>query len=163
MSNFNFTEGQFVVYPAHGVGVIKGIETQNIAGMNMKMVVITFEKDKLVVRLPIGSTAIKKIRKLSSKEDIDEAINHLRTPTKTRRIMWSRRVQEYEAKINSGDIMSITQVVRELHRTENQTERSYSERQIYLEAIDRLSIEYAVVAKIDKKQALENLQKALAA
>jgi CarD family transcriptional regulator len=163
MADSIFEKGQFVVYPAHGVGVVECVETQDIAGEKMELLVIVFEKDKMTVRLPMNSSTFKKVRKLCSKEEVEGALEYLRTPTKTKKMMWSRRAQEYESKINSGDIMSITQVVRELHRTSKQPEHSYSERQIYQEAIDRLMREYAAVAHIDEKQALENLQKALRA
>ena len=158
-----FKSGQYVVYPAHGVGVVQGVETENIAGTELKVLVISFEKDKMVVRLPLNSSMAKKVRSLCSKEDMEKAIESLRTPTKAKKMMWSRRAQEYEAKINSGDIMSITQVVRDLHRTATQPEHSYSERQIYQEALDRLIREYAAVAQIDEDKALEKLKEALAA
>lgn len=158
-----FKSGQYVVYPAHGVGVVQGVETENIAGTELKVLVISFEKDKMVVRLPLNSSMAKKVRSLCSKEDMEKAIESLRTPTKAKKMMWSRRAQEYEAKINSGDIMSITQVVRDLHRTATQPEHSYSERQIYQEALDRLIREYAAVAQIDEDKAMEKLKEALAA
>ena len=158
-----FEKGQFVVYPAHGVGVIEGIETQEIAGTELTVLVISFAKDKMIVRLPLNNSTSKKIRKLCSKEEMEEAVNYLRTPTKAKKMMWSRRAQEYESKINSGDLMSITQVVRELYRSDTQAEHSYSERQIFQAAIDRLAKEYAAVAEIDEKQAIENLEKALKA
>lgn len=158
-----FKKGQFVVYPAHGVGVVDGIETQEISGTELSVLVITFEKDKMIVRLPLNSSTAKKVRKLCSKEEMDEAIEYLRTPTKTKKMMWSRRAQEYESKINSGDLMSITQVVRDLYRSDTQQEHSYSERQIFQSAIDRLVREYAAVAQIDEKEAMENLEKALQA
>jgi CarD family transcriptional regulator len=158
-----FKSGQYVVYPAHGVGIVQGIETENIAGTELKVLVISFEKDKMVVRLPLNSSMAKKVRSLCSKEEMEKAIESLRTPTKAKKMMWSRRAQEYEAKINSGDIMSITQVVRDLHRTATQPEHSYSERQIYQEAMDRLMREYAAVAQIDEDKAMEKLKEALAA
>ena len=157
-----FKSGQYVVYPAHGVGIVQGIETENIAGTELKVLVISFEKDKMVVRLPLNSSMAKKVRSLCSKEEMEKAIESLRTPTKAKKMMWSRRAQEYEAKINSGDIMSITQVVRDLHRTATQPEHSYSERQIYQEAMDRLMREYAAVAQIDEDKAMEKLKEALA-
>lgn len=158
-----FKSGQYVVYPAHGVGIVQGIETENIAGTELKVLVISFEKDKMVVRLPLNSSMAKKVRSLCSKEEMEKAIESLRTPTKAKKMMWSRRAHEYEAKINSGDIMSITQVVRDLHRTATQPEHSYSERQIYQEAMDRLIREYAAVAQIDEDKAMEKLKEALAA
>lgn len=163
MSDFEFKEGQYVVYPAHGVGIVKGIETHNISGTELRVMVIVFDKDKMVVRLPLNSSTMKKVRRLCTKGELEDALNYLRTPTKTKKMIWSRRAQEYESKINSGDIMSITQVVRDLHRSSTQPEHSYSERQIYQEAIDRLMREYAAVIQIDEKKAMEELQKALQA
>lgn len=158
-----FKSGQYVVYPAHGVGVVQGIETENIAGTELKVLIISFEKDKMVVRLPLNSSMAKKVRSLCSKEEMEKAIESLRTPSKIKKMMWSRRAQEYEAKINSGDLMSITQVVRDLHRTATQPEHSYSERQIYQEAMDRLMREYAAVAQIGENEAMEKLKEVLAA
>lgn len=158
-----FKKGQFVVYPAHGVGVIEGIEKQEISGSTLAVLVISFKKDKMVVRLPLNNSTSKKVRNLCSKEEMEKAIDYLRVPTKAKKMMWSRRAQEYESKINSGDLMSITQVVRDLYRSDTQPEHSYSERQIFQAAIDRLVREYAAVAQIDEKQAMEDLKKALKA
>ncbi len=163
MKECSFKEGEFVVYPAHGVGVVKGIEKREIGGMELKVVVISFDKDKMTINLPLNKSANSKIRKLSSKEEMQEAVELLRTPTRVKKMMWSRRAQEYEAKINSGQPTSIAQVVRELHRSANQPEHSYSERQIYQEALDRLTREYAVVANIDEGAALAELKNALEA
>ena len=163
MKECSFKEGEFVVYPAHGVGVVTGIENREIGGMELKVVVISFDKDKMTVNLPLNKSTSSKIRKLCSKEEMQEAVELLRTPTRVKKMMWSRRAQEYEAKINSGVPTSIAQVVRELHRSANQPEHSYSERQIYQEALSRLSSEYAVVANIDEDAALTELKNALEA
>lgn len=157
----DFSVGEFVVYPAHGVGKVKGIEKQVIAGVVLEVLVISFSKDKMTVRIPIGQGPLEKIRKLCSQEEMNEAIEYLRIPVKVKKSMWSRRAQEYESKINSGVPLSIAQVIRDLHRTAMQPEHSYSERKIYQEALDRLTCEYAVIAKIDEKKALENLEKVL--
>ncbi len=159
----DFFEGQYVVYPAHGVGVIKGIETQEIAGTQIQVLVISFSKDKMVVRLPLNKSTHKKVRNLCSKDEMKEALNCLKTPTKSKKMMWSRRAQEYESKINSGDPVSIAQVIRDLHRTPNQPEHSYSERQIYKEALTRLSKEFAIVEEMPEDEALNVLEKALQA
>ena len=156
-----FHEGQYVVYPAHGVGVIKGIEVQEIAGVQVQVLVISFSTDKMVVRLPINKSTSTKVRSLCTKEVMREAIDCLKVPTKSKKMMWSRRAQEYETKINSGDPVSIAQVIRDLHRTSTQPEHSYSERQIYKEALSRLSKEYAIVEEVDENQALSDLEKAL--
>lgn len=158
-----FKAGEYVVYPAQGVGVVQGIETDNIAGTKLKVLVILFEKDRMTIRLPLNGSTIKKVRALCTKDEMEKAINSLRIPIKTKKVMWSRRVQEYEAKIHSGDLMSVTQVVRDLHKAVAQPEHSYSERQIYQEAMGRLTKEYAAVAQIDEEQAMQKLQEALAA
>ena len=157
----DFFEGQYVVYPAHGVGVIKGVESQEIAGTQIQVLVIFFSKDKMVVRLPLNKSTSKKVRKLCSKDVMKEALECLKTPTKSRKMMWSRRAQEYEDKINSGDPVSIAQVIRDLYRTPNQPEHSYSERQIYKEALTRLTKEFAIVEEMAEDEALNVLEKAL--
>ncbi|MDR0406899.1 MAG: CarD family transcriptional regulator [Holosporales bacterium] len=161
MANITLEEDSFVVYPAHGVGRVTGFEKQVIAGTEIHVVMITFDKDKLTLRLPVNRIASSGLRELSSREQMDEAIKTLKTPPRTRRVMWSRRAQEYETKINSGDPLSIAQVVRDLHRSVTQTEQSYSERQIYQVALDRLIREYAAIEKIDEKKALERLEEAM--
>lgn len=159
----NFEVGQHVVYPAHGVGVVQGIQNQEIAGTTLRILSIFFEKDKMVVKLPLNNSTTKVIRPLCTREEMEKAIQTLKTPTRSKKMMWSRRAQEYEAKINSGDIVSISQVVRDLHRSSSQPEHSYSERQIYQEALDRLIKEYAAIEKIDEEEALEKLKEAMAA
>ena len=163
MREGSFIEGELVVYPAHGVGTIKGIEKQNIAGTELKVIVISFDKDKMTVRLPLNKSTTTKIRKLCSKKEMQEAVEYLRTPTKIKKTIWSRRAQEYEAKINSGVPLSIAQVVRDLHRNADQPENSYSERQIYQEARSRLTKEYAAVVHVDEEQAMADLKDALEA
>lgn len=163
MSDDKYEEGQFVVYPAHGVGIIKGIETQNVAGDDIKVLVISFDKDKMIIRLPLNKHIKNKIRTLCSPEEMAEAVQCLKVPSRTKKMMWSRRAQEYEAKINSGVPISIAQVIRDLHRTTLQPEHSYSERQIYQVALDRLMREYAIVSKIDENQAMVELESMLRA
>ncbi len=159
----HFHEGQYVVYPAHGVGIIQGIEVQSISGIEIKVLVISFEKDKMTVRLPMNKSISNKVRPLCSKEEMQEVIECLKVPTKIKKTMWSRRAQEYESKINSGIPLSIAQVVRDLHRTATQPEHSYSERQLYQEALDRLMREYALVHKLNETDALKELEAALEA
>ncbi|MDR0678155.1 MAG: CarD family transcriptional regulator [Holosporaceae bacterium] len=163
MNKNTFEEGEYVVYPAHGIGVVKGIEQQNIAGNELKMLIVFFNRDKMTIKLPLNGTTSSKIRKLCSKKEMQEAIDCLRSPTRIKKMMWSRRAQEYETKINSGIPISIAQVVRDLHRTATQPEHSYSERQIYQEALDRLIKEYAAVTQIGEKEAMEYLEKILSA
>ncbi|MDR2766398.1 MAG: CarD family transcriptional regulator [Holosporaceae bacterium] len=159
----DFKKGEFVVYPAHGVGVVEGVETQNIAGADVRVLIVSFERDKMTIRLPLNSSIHSKIRRLCTKEEMETAIRYLRTPARVKKMMWSRRAHEYEAKINTGDPASIAQVVRDLHRSATQPEHSYSEHQIYQEALDRLMQEYAAVAKIDEDQARQELEAALTA
>jgi CarD family transcriptional regulator len=163
MEEKKFEQGEYVVYPAHGVGVVSGFEEQDIAGVKLKVMIISFDRDKMTVKLPMNESTMSKVRKLCSQKEMQEAINCLRNPIKTKKMMWSRRAQEYEAKINSGIPLSIAQVIRDLYRTTTQPEHSYSERQIYQEALDRLMKEYAAIAKIDEKDALIYLEKILAA
>jgi CarD family transcriptional regulator len=163
MKEKKFEQGEYVVYPAHGVGVVKGFEEQDIAGVKLKVMIISFDRDRMTVKLPINESTMAKVRKLCSRKEMQEAVDCLRSPTRVKKMMWSRRTQEYEAKINSGVPLSIAQVVRDLYRTTTQPEHSYSERQIYQEALDRLMKEYAAVEKIDEKEALAHLEKILAA
>ncbi|MDR2416630.1 MAG: CarD family transcriptional regulator [Holosporales bacterium] len=163
MTHIALEEGSLVVYPAHGVGRVVGFEQQTIAGVELRVVMIAFEKDKLTLRLPVNRIDSSGLRTLSSQEKMNEAIKTLKTPSRARRMMWSRRAQEYETKINSGDPLSIAQVVRDLHRSTAQSEQSYSERQIYQVALDRLMREYAAIEKIDEEKALEKLEEAMQA
>ncbi|MDR2782012.1 MAG: CarD family transcriptional regulator [Holosporaceae bacterium] len=158
-----FEEGEYVVYPAHGVGIVKGFEHQNISGIDLEMVIIIFDKDKMVIKLPLNVSTSSKIRKLCSEKEMQEAVDYLKSPTRVKKMMWNHRAQEYEAKINSGIPLSLAQVVRDLHRTATQPEHSYSERQIYQEALDRLMKEYAAIVKIDEKEAMAYLEKVLSA
>lgn len=163
MSKKAFGVGEYVVYPSHGVGVVQGIENQDVGETKIEVLSILFEKDKMVIKIPLNSAITRKIRPLCSEEEMAAAVEALKVPARIKKMMWSRRAQDYEMKINSGDIVSISQVVRDLHKTATQPEHSYSERQIYQEALDRLMREYAAVKKIDENQAMEQLQKILAA
>ncbi|MFQ5535441.1 MAG: CarD family transcriptional regulator [Sphingomonadales bacterium] len=153
-----FKRGDFVVYPTHGVGKILDVETQEISGMTLELFVIYFNKEKMTVGVPTAKAAQVGMRKLSSPETIQTAFSTLKGRARTKRTMWSRRAQEYEAKINSGDPISIAEVVRDLHRGEGQSEQSYSERQIYEAALERLAREVAVVEKIDEDAAVDRLE-----
>ena len=141
-----FRANDYVVYPAHGVGQIMSIETQEIAGLSMELFVISFEKDKMTLRVPTNKAADIGMRSLSTPAVIDEALNILRGKAKVKKAMWSRRAQEYEQKINSGDLIAIAEVVRDLHRADDQREQSYSERQLYEAALERLTREVAAVS-----------------
>ena len=161
--NADFKTGNWVVYPTHGVGNVMGVEDQEIAGTNLRLVVISFEKDRMTLRVPVDKAKDSGLRKLSSKDEMKGALKTLKGRSRVRRTMWSRRAQEYEAKINSGDPVSIAEVVRDLHRKEDQPDQSYSERQIYQAALDRLARELAAVEDIDEEAATEKLENLLKA
>ena len=159
MSNkLDFEAGDFVVYPAHGVGRVEGIETHSIAGMDVQLYAITFEKERMTLKVPVGKAKAAGLRRLSTKDRIKVALETLQGRSRVRRTMWSRRAQEYEAKINSGDPVSIAEVVRALYRGAAQSDQSYSERQIYQAALERLARELAAVEKIDETKATERLE-----
>ena len=148
-----FRPNDFVVYPAHGVGKIVSIEEQEIAGIELELFVISFEKDKMTLRVPTNKATEVGMRSLSSPDVVDQALTTLKGKARVKRAMWSRRAQEYEQKINSGDLIAIAEVVRDLHRTDDQREQSYSERQLYEAALERMTREVAAVAGTDELNA----------
>ena len=156
-----FKTNEFIVYPAHGVGRIVGIEEQEIAGMALELFVITFEKDKMTLRVPTGKLQSVGMRKLADETIVKRAMETLKGRARIKRTMWSRRAQEYEAKINSGDLISIAEVVRDLYRSETQPEQSYSERQLYEAALDRMAREIAAVDKLDERGAVQKITEVL--
>lgn len=156
-----FESGDLVVYPAHGVGIIEGIETQTIGGVEMKLYSINFKNDRLRLKVPLFKAQDAGLRKLSSKDRLKDALATLEGKSKVKKTMWSRRAQEYEMKINSGDPVQIAEVLRDLRRAETDSEQSYSERQIYQSALQRLAREVAAVENIDEVKASEKLQKVL--
>ncbi len=160
-SGHDFSVGDHVVYPAHGVGQVQGIETQEVAGLKLEVYVITFDHEKMTLRVPTKKAKTAGLRPLASADVVGQALTTLKGRARVKRTMWSRRAQEYEAKINSGDLISIAEVVRDLHRAENQPEQSYSERQLYESALDRMAREVAAVERIDKDSAVAMLQKNL--
>ena len=153
-----FLPEQYVVYPSHGIGQILEIEKKEIAGQMLTMYVIEFEKEKMTLRVPLEKTNEIGVRKVSTKNQLKEIFEILTGKAKIRRTMWSRRAQEYEAKINSGDIKLLTEVVRDLFRSDSQPEQSYSERQLYEAARERLSREVAVIEKTDEQKAIEKIE-----
>jgi CarD family transcriptional regulator len=157
-----FKANEFVVYPAHGVGQILAIEEQEIAGAKLELFVINFIKDKMTLRVPTAKVANVGMRKLSDPALVKRALETLKGRARVKRTMWSRRAQEYEAKINSGDIVAIAEVVRDLYRSESQPEQSYSERQLYEAALDRLSREIAVVQHSTETEAVKEIEAQLA-
>jgi len=161
--DLEFGTGDYVVYPTHGVGKINGVETQTIADQKLRLLVIRFEKEKMTLRVPVAKATTSGLRRLSTRKVMESALKTLRGRARVKRTMWSRRAQEYEAKINSGDPVSIAEVVRDLHRSADQPDQSYSERQIYQAALDRLSRELAAVERIEDDQATLRLEELLRA
>lgn len=162
-SELEFVAGDYVVYPTHGVGKVLGVETEEISGHSLEVVVIKFDKDRMTLRVPTSKAQNSGLRKLSSRKVMDNALTTLKGRSRAKRTMWSRRAQEYEAKINSGDPVSIAEVLRDLHRSTGQGEQSYSERQIYQAALDRLTRELAAVEAIDEDSAAQRLEELLKA
>jgi CarD family transcriptional regulator len=158
-----YAAGDLVVYPTHGVGKIVGIETQEIAGYSLNVFVVLFDKDRMTLRVPVAKAKGSGLRRLSTRKEMDTALAKLKGRSRAKRTMWSRRAQEYEAKINSGDPASIAEVVRDLYRNAGQPEQSYSERQIYQAALDRLVREFAAVEKIDENTATRRVEQMLSA
>lgn len=159
--NSDFRPNQFVVYPAHGVGQIISVEEQEIAGIKLELFVVSFEKDKMTLRVPTHKASEIGMRSLSSPEVIEKAMTTLKGKARVKRAMWSRRAQEYEQKINSGDLISIAEVVRDLHRNDDQREQSYSERQLYEAALERLTREVAAVDDGDEISAAQKVDDVL--
>jgi CarD family transcriptional regulator len=153
-----FKTGDHVVYPTHGVGQVQGIEDMPVAGMSLKVIIVTFEENRMTLRVPVNKAASAGLRKLASEALMNEALDVLRGRARIKRTMWSRRAQEYEQKINSGDPLAIAEVVRDLHRNAGQPDQSFSERQIYEQALDRLAAELAAIDRTDKAAAAEKLQ-----
>ena len=159
--NSDFRPNEFVVYPAHGVGQIISVEEQEIAGIKLELFVVSFEKDKMTLRVPTHKASEIGMRSLSSPEVIEKAMTTLKGKARVKRAMWSRRAQEYEQKINSGDLIAIAEVVRDLHRNDEQREQSYSERQLYEAALERLTREVAAVDDGDEISAAQKVDDVL--
>jgi CarD family transcriptional regulator len=157
-----FKTGEFVVYPSHGVGQITAIEEQEVAGFKLELFVVSFAKDKMTLRVPTAKAVSVGLRKLADAESVAKALTTLTGRARVKRTMWSRRAQEYEAKINSGDLVAIAEVVRDLYRSEAQPEQSYSERQLYEAAVDRMTREIAVVDDVTETEALKKIEGQLA-
>ena len=160
-SKKKFKVGDYVVYPTHGVGCITAEESQTIGDVDLSLFVIAFEKDKMTLRVPVHRAEAAGLRGLSDSNEIEKAFSTLKGRAKTSRGMWSRRAQEYEAKINSGNLISIAEVVRDLHKNVDQAERSYSERMIYETALNRLVGELAAAQKMEHKAAQAKLMNVL--
>ncbi|MGA2951504.1 MAG: CarD family transcriptional regulator [Caulobacteraceae bacterium] len=160
-TELDFKVGDHVVYPAHGVGVVAGVETQSVAGTSLEVYVITFDHEKMTLRVPTRKARTAGLRALAEGNTVSQALTTLKGRARIKRTMWSRRAQEYEAKINSGDLISIAEVVRDLHRSDSQPEQSYSERQLYESALDRMAREVAAIERIDRDAAVNLLHKSL--
>ncbi|MEP0322407.1 CarD family transcriptional regulator [Bauldia litoralis] len=157
-----FKTGEHIVYPAHGVGRIVGIDTQEVAGIKLELFVISFIKDKMTLRVPVPKATSVGMRKLADAATVKRSLETVRGRARIKRTMWSRRAQEYEAKINSGDLIAIAEVVRDLFRSENQPEQSYSERQLYEAALDRMAREISSVNRISETEAIRQIELNLA-
>lgn len=157
-----FKVNELIVYPAHGVGRVVQIEEQEIAGIKLELYIVDFEKEKLRLKVPTSKSEQKGMRKLADKPLIDHSMKVLKGRARVKRTMWSRRAQEYEAKINSGDLIAVAEVVRDLYRSERQPEQSYSERQLFEQALDRMAREIAAVKKIDDDMAIKEIETFLA-
>ena len=160
-TKMEFRPNDYVVYPAHGVGQIVSIEEQEIAGIKLELFVISFEKDKMTLRVPTNKAADVGMRTLSSPDVVMKAMTTLKGKARVKKAMWSRRAQEYEQKINSGDLIAIAEVVRDLHRADDQREQSYSERQLYEAALERLTREVAAVNGADELDAQREVDEVL--
>ncbi len=161
--NVSFKAGEFIVYPAHGVGKVTGIEQETIAGFDIEVYVVSFQQDKMTLRVPTAKAGTSGMRALSNDLVLKDAFTTLKGRARIKRTMWSRRAQEYEAKINSGDLILVAEVVRDLHRTEAQPEQSYSERQLYESALDRMVREVSAIQNYDYNAGLEEILSILGA
>ena len=162
VQRLGFKTGEYIVYPAHGVGMITSIDEQEVAGLKLELFVISFEQDKLTLRVPTAKIKSVGMRKLAEEPVVKKALETVTGRARVKRTMWSRRAQEYEAKINSGDLIAISEVVRDLYRSEDQPEQSYSERQLFEQAMDRMSREIGAVNKLTLTEAVQLIEKQLA-
>ena len=161
-SKIAFNSCDYVVYPAHGVGKVADITKQKVAGSELELIVVNFDRDKMTLRIPMAKAETTGLRRISAEDTMNDALGVLKGKAKVKKVMWSRRAQEYENKINSGNPVAIAEVIRDLYRSENLAEQSYSERQIYEQALDRLANEYAVCENISSADATKKLLDILA-
>ena len=161
VQRLGFKTGEYIVYPAHGVGLITAIEEQEVAGLTLELFVISFEQDKLTLRVPVSKIKSVGMRKLADEALVKKGLETVTGRARVKRTMWSRRAQEYEAKINSGDLIAISEVVRDLYRSDDQPEQSYSERQLFEQAMDRMSREIGAVNKVTLTEAAQLIEKNL--
>ncbi|MBN2676096.1 MAG: CarD family transcriptional regulator [Alphaproteobacteria bacterium] len=161
MAQAEFKKGDYVVYPAHGVGEVQAIEKQTFGDQELELVVVKFEKNRMTLRIPLDKVDISGLRKLSSKKEMDKIVGIIKEAPQSKRMIWSRRAQMYEDKINSGNPENVAEVVRDLYRNVKKDEQSFSERQIYQKALERLSSEYATIMKLDLDKANLKLEKVM--
>ena len=162
LPSLTFNAGEYVVYPTHGVGKVADVTKQNIAGSELELLVVNFDKDKMTLRIPTSKIQNVGLRKISDDKTMNEAFATLKGKAKIRKIMWSRRAQEYENKINSGNPVAIAEVIRDLYRNENLAEQSYSARQIYEQAVNRLASEVSIYSNCSMEEANKKLLDILA-
>ena len=162
LPSLTFNAGEYVVYPTHGVGKVADVTKQNIAGSELELLVVNFDKDKMTLRIPTSKIQNVGLRKISDDKTMNEAFATLKGKAKIRKIMWSRRAQEYENKINSGNPVAIAEVIRDLYRNENLAEQSYSERQIYEQAVNRLASDVSIYSNCSMEEANKKLLDILA-
>src|SRR5690349_5831793 len=162
VQRLGFKTGEYIVYPAHGVGMITSIDEQEVAGLKLELFVISFEQDKLTLRVPTAKIKSVGMRKLAEEDVVKKSLDTVTGRARVKRTMWSRRAQEYEAKINSGDLIAISEVVRDLYRSDDQPEQSYSERQLFEQAMDRMSREIGAVNRLTLTEAVQLIEKQLA-
>jgi len=158
----SFNSGEYVVYPTHGVGKVTNIAKQTIAGSELELLVVNFDKDKMTLRVPMTKLDKVGLRKIADDTTMKEALATLKGKPRVKKIMWSRRAQEYENKINSGNPIAVAEVIRDLYRNENLAEQSYSERQIYEHALERLASEVAVYDNTSIEDASKKLLETVA-
>ncbi len=159
--DYTFNPGDFVVYPAHGVGQVTEIQKTAVSGQELNLIAINFNKDKLTLRIPLNSAQKSGLRQVSSAEDLNAALHILKGKAKVRRVQWSKRAQEYTAKINSGIIENTAEVIRDLYKNPAIGEQTYSERQIYEQAMNRMASEFAVVNSCSQEEATLQLEQIL--
>ncbi len=153
-----FKKGDFVIYPSHGLGLIEGYESHDIGGISVELLVVSFEKERMTLKIPVKKAENAGLRALASKKEMKDVLDSFKIKTKPKRTMWSRRAQEYELKINSGDPMSIAEVIRDLYKKNNVTDQSYSERQIYQAAMERFSRELSAIENINQAEAVNKVE-----
>jgi CarD family transcriptional regulator len=156
-----FRKGDFVVYPAHGVGKVDRIGSEVIAGHRLNLIQVSFAENRMTLRIPAAQARTAGLRKLATPEELTQALATLRSRPRVSRLMWAKRAQEYQAKINSGDLHALAEVVRDLQAAGDGSGSSFSQRNLFELAIDRLAAEFAAVSRTEKAGALDQITQAL--